>query len=1149
MANQLIGNSAVAIHMYQALYGQAPSNALYDSYVSNIAATSPAAFAAGLAGNFTNTSDAALALKVLNNLGVTATTVTAINANGSSEYSILLAAVQQAFAAYPTMRGQVILNMTNLFGNLEADATYGAAATTYNAQASADLAYAANTANTAPGVAPLPNPNAGQIFTLTTAIDTAANFTGGAGNDTFNAATVGTAQTFTSLDAINGGAGTNTLNITSAAALDLAAAVGATVSNIQTANLVSTTTVTGDVSAWAGLTQLNVAEVGGNAGGSVKAATTTAVTLTDAGVATNAITVTGGAAVNVTASGITTAGAINIGSSTTAGAITAVLTDANTTGANAASGIITVAGGTTVNVTQNIAAATSATGLAGAGAGTAYTATGGAININGGAATTSVTATQTAAVAAVGGVTGVTGVAAVVAGTETAAVTFSTLGLAAGKSLTIGGLTVTTAAGLTQAQLETIFASRAAAFAGSAVGDATYSGALTGFGTGAAASDVITFTSSTANTNVTDLAYTDSSALTSVVTTQGKATVNLVTAATAVPAVGGITDGAVVITDANAASLTAANTITSVTLSGYGASTVINDNALATLSLANSAQDVTVNDAGTTKNAALTLTVNKLASGATLNDATIKTLNITASGSASTMAVNAAAATTVTVAGDQKLTLTGSAALVTSFTSTNTGGVTVSLNAGSTGAFGDGADKVTVGAAATKAVTLGAGDDTATVSTLGTGGSVDGGTGTNTLTMAASDAATASLSNTFAGKVSNFQKLVLTGGGNVAVDVATLGGYHNISAVGGATLTLNNTVSGDTLTLTGTGTAYAVAQTNALAGTNDVLNLNTTAGTSTNFGTVTAANVETINITTADSSTTPAGTVVDTLAIDATSNFQKTIVVAGTAALALTAASTAITSFDASGLIVAGGGKAGMGVNWSTAALAAASTIHGSANGGDVINASLATKAVTIIETAGTNTITGSQVATISNTLTGGTGADTIVGGSAADTIVGGGGADKITGGAGADTITVSGTTATIIQAAAGNSGANTSTTIQTSELTSTFDVVKGLAAGDKIDLSAFVIGSGIASSINTSDLTLAGANLATADNKVVFTAGTYDAGAGTFTFAANGADTAMTYDTNVAVAATPLTGETVILVGYHAGATTAAALGVITLG
>jgi Ca2+-binding RTX toxin-like protein len=275
----------------------------------------------------------------------------------------------------------------------------------------------------------------------------------------------------------------------------------------------------------------------------------------------------------------------------------------------------------------------------------------------------------------------------------------------------------------------------------------------------------------------------------------------------------------------------------------------------------------------------------------------------------------------------------------------------------------------------------------------------------------------------------------------------------------------------------------------------------------------------------------------DTLTI--AGNTVKAITVGGNAHITLTAASTALTSFDASGFNGTGAGAAGTGVSWSSGALTNVATITGSASGGDILNASAATKAVTITTIAGANTITGSSIA---STLTGGAGNDTIIGGAGNDVIVTGGGTDSVTGAAGADLITLSGAKETLVQTA-GHSGVNTATTIQTSELTSTFDIVKGFVAGDKIDLSS--IGAGF---YLTAGLTMAGTNLAVADNAVVFTSGTYDAAAGTFTFAANGLDTAVTYDTNSTAGAGSIAGETIILVGYHAASTTTAAAGIITL-
>lgn len=145
-ATAFTGGNAVVIHMYQALYGMAPSNALLVDYAFQ-AENDASTFVRNLADRFASTSHADLVKLVLDNLGVTATTVPAVNAKGESEYALLLDAVKQLFAAYPTMRGQVILNMTNLLTGLERDATFGFAAATYNVQASANFSYSSTPAS------------------------------------------------------------------------------------------------------------------------------------------------------------------------------------------------------------------------------------------------------------------------------------------------------------------------------------------------------------------------------------------------------------------------------------------------------------------------------------------------------------------------------------------------------------------------------------------------------------------------------------------------------------------------------------------------------------------------------------------------------------------------------------------------------------------------------------------------------------------------------------------------------------------------------------------------------------------------------------------------------------------------------------------
>jgi len=144
----LTGGSGVAIHMYQALYGQAPSYAMLSTY-SALAAADASAFARSMANNFADTSTGALARLVLDNLGVTATSVSALNAKGQSEYALLLDALTQMFDSYGVdARGQIILNATNLLAALEGDATYGTAALAYNQQAASNFSYSANPSST-----------------------------------------------------------------------------------------------------------------------------------------------------------------------------------------------------------------------------------------------------------------------------------------------------------------------------------------------------------------------------------------------------------------------------------------------------------------------------------------------------------------------------------------------------------------------------------------------------------------------------------------------------------------------------------------------------------------------------------------------------------------------------------------------------------------------------------------------------------------------------------------------------------------------------------------------------------------------------------------------------------------------------------------
>jgi S-layer protein len=152
------------------------------------------------------------------------------------------------------------------------------------------------------------------------------------------------------------------------------------------------------------------------------------------------------------------------------------------------------------------------------------------------------------------------------------------------------------------------------------------------------------------------------------------------------------------------------------------------------------------------------LNVNGLTTTGAVVTPTIKTLNIASTGSASTIAdLQAAAATAINVSGDAKLTLTANtigAATTVSSSAQTAGGLVLGTALGDAVTFtgGAGADSIKIGST-TKAITLGAGDDTVTTSTglVGTGGSVAAGDGTadKIIFTTTANAVTAGSSSTF----------------------------------------------------------------------------------------------------------------------------------------------------------------------------------------------------------------------------------------------------------------------------------------------------------------------------------------------------------------------------------------------------------------
>lgn len=544
------------------------------------------------------------------------------------------------------------------------------------------------------------------------------------------------------------------------------------------------------------------------------------------------------------------------------------------------------------------------------------------------------------------------------------------------------------------------------------------------------------------------------------------AAVGVTTKAASASVKGGST---VAVTDTSTSAALTGSTLTSVTINGATDDQTITANGLTTLNLTKLVGPTTVGDTTVTAKAgtrALTVTYDGVdvandgaatAGTLTMTDAEATALNIKAAGTKSfDVTTVTAKATAVTIdaavdlqmdaltAGVAKTVAVSGAAAVTVaahtlhadavISSTNTKGVTFTGDILATQTFNGGAgnDSITLAATGTKAITMGAGDDKVVVKgAFGTGGSLDAGEGTDTLSLTEALAANDSLSAnpTFAGKISGFEKLEITSAtGSKTVNLDNLDSINYIVTNTATALVLDNLASAGTLELTDTSTKVTANVKGAVASTADVINVIAKATSSKDVGIVEAANVETVNLTLTDSNTTtaPAGTVVHTLAL--TDVAAKTITVGGNAGLSLTTTgATAVTSFDASASTVASttAGADAKGVTWNTAALAdsfatatdgtTTVTIKGT-DGVDVISGAAVTDVTVKLNITGG---LGGKAGSTGDTLTGGAGDDTITasglgnhilaGGGGKDTITGGSGNDTITGGAGADTLTGNG--------------------------------------------------------------------------------------------------------------------------------------------
>ncbi len=560
----------------------------------------------------------------------------------------------------------------------------------------------------------------------------------------------------------------------------------------------------------------------------------------------------------------------------------------------------------------------------------------------------------------------------------------------------------------------------------------------------------------------------------------------------------GVSDNSVAIYDVAADSPTDAGTITSVSVDNptfLG----IADNNLQTLNLTGGSGNIIIDNSGLTAptNTTLALTLNGQ-TGGTLDDADIyTTLNVTAVRRNSTLAnITDAALTTLTVTGTNTLTLTSTAGLsalntvavsgraglvanlagptVTAIdTSATTGASTITMNA-TTASFtgGAGVDTVTTTSGApSKAISLGAGNDSLTLGSVSLPtAAISGGAGIDTLTMDATFAATSSASAAFGQIVTGFEKLRLTGSTNQTVDLAALKIAGSVTTHGGNGMTFANLANGGSVILDGAGTAYTVSNPAFTAGTNDLVNLTLTdhSGAGVAFAStgITTPNVETIAITTVDGQLTPSGSFNDSVSL--LGNSAKTITVAGNAGLTLTATDTAATTVDASGIGLGG-------FTFTSGALQAAASIKGSAAGTNTVDFSAGTAAVAYTGGGGNDNITGNNnhddvvlLGFGNNTYTGQGGNQTVFAGAGTDQVtlttgnnfvaLGDGnnsftatsGNNTYTGGSGADTVTLGGGSNAVTLGA----GANTLNLTAANTSLSSFTTVLDPTAGDTISFA-----------------------------------------------------------------------------------------------
>ena len=488
------------------------------------------------------------------------------------------------------------------------------------------------------------------------------------------------------------------------------------------------------------------------------------------------------------------------------------------------------------------------------------------------------------------------------------------------------------------------------------------------------------------------------------------------------------TTGAVGVTSADATSVSATSVdavtisaakATAASLTGATKASTVAADALSTLNLTKTSGDVAVTSAAGTR----TLTVNT--SGVTagaVSDAEATTVVVNNTLAASKLNLTAGNATSVTLGGAKALEIgTLTAGKATTVNVLGAGGVTADLAASSTitkidASKSTGANTIAVNAAKAS-YTGGTGVDSVSIAAKAAF-AIDGGAGKDVLVLNAA-------AFDFGDKVTGFEVLGL---GANATGAYKVGSFTELQ-VGdtAAAVTFEGVAANSTLNIVGATDGVTVALASA-SGSSDVLNLVVSGKAAIAAGTITAAGVETINITSTD--LTGEGKAAHTLtlaAADAT-----TLNVGGDTAIALT-----------------------------TTGAAKIATFTSTNTEGVTFTSTNTTTDVKITGGAGDDVLKSAAGSTKVATIDGGAGDDIIVGGAGKDVILGGAGDDKITGGAGADALTGGDGNDTFIYTLAADS------TAASADVITGFTAATADAKGDVIQFAAAAFGGTSAGAVN----------------------------------------------------------------------------------